>query len=150
MKEFPLGGGLVAKVDDEDWEMLIQHRWHPRRCRRKTVADTWYATTNITLPDGTRAKIDMHRMILDVPLGMQVDHIDHDGLNNQRTTCESAPLRRMFAIDSGAAKVDFRRASFWSEKTNMEPRFIMTVASTTTGSITRLSKTPQRRITSSP
>lgn len=97
MKEFPLGYGLVAKVDEEDWEMLIQYRWHPRRSRRVVTEDTWYATTNITLANGKRSKIDMHRLIMRPPAGMQVDHIDRDGLNNQRSNlrlCSNAENQR--------------------------------------------------------
>jgi hypothetical protein len=84
MKEFPLGNGLVALVDDEDWEMLIQHRWYAKRSKRKTVDHAWYAVTNLVLPDGCSTQVSMHQLIMNTPAGMEVDHKDHNGLNNQK------------------------------------------------------------------
>ena len=45
-----------------------------RACLRRS--DTW--------PTRAAALVLMHREIIGVPYGVQVDHIDHDGLNNTR------------------------------------------------------------------
>lgn len=72
MREIPLTKGLVALVDDEDYEVISQQRWRPL----KTPAGHIYAQTGKTL---------LHRLITNVPKGLIVDHIDGNGLNNQKS-----------------------------------------------------------------
>lgn len=73
MKEIPLTQGRVVIVDDEDYEGLARYKWHALRSRR-----TWYACRD------TQGKtLYIHRVILGAGVE-QVDHIDGDGLNNQR------------------------------------------------------------------
>jgi hypothetical protein len=72
--------GRVTIVDDEDYDLVMQYRWHihdpePKPGRRRNP----YAVTNAVI-NGTRGG-RMHALILGVGGG---DHIDHDGLNNQR------------------------------------------------------------------
>lgn len=74
MKEIKLTQGQVALVDDEDYEYLNQWKWYAQKSR-----GTFYAcryTKNEVLI--------MHRIILNTPFNMEVDHRDHNGLNNQR------------------------------------------------------------------
>lgn len=89
MQEIKLGGkkaaGRVVRVDDADYDLLIQHPWHvgeTLRAPHKRL-DGPYAKTCVVTPGAERPKetIMMHQMILGVK---GVDHIDHDGLNNQR------------------------------------------------------------------
>lgn len=79
MKEIPLSRGVFAIVDDEDYEYLIQWRWYATKCRK-----TFYAMRN----DGkypNRKTIRMHRAITGVEPSLEVDHIDGNGLNNQKS-----------------------------------------------------------------
>ena len=78
MKEIKLTRGLVALVDDEDYEFLSQRHWYAAK-RKKT----YYARTD-KMVNWKTTKTYMHRLILNTPKGMQTDHIDHNGLNNQR------------------------------------------------------------------
>ncbi len=71
----PLTRGLQAMVDPEDYEWLRQWRWRAWFSRDGTV----YATTKI---DGRI--VFMHRLIMNPPPGMVVDHIDGNGVNNCR------------------------------------------------------------------
>lgn len=82
MKEIPLTKGFVALVDDEDYEKVRYHKWQALTGGRKRK---WvYAKTDI----GHRC-ILMHRFILgDIP-GVEYDHKDGNGINNQK-----ANLRR--------------------------------------------------------
>jgi hypothetical protein len=73
MREIPLTQGKVALVDDEDYERLSCHKWRALRNKNR-----WYA-----MRDGGGRKILMHREIMGAPQGLQVDHIDGNGLNNQ-------------------------------------------------------------------
>jgi hypothetical protein len=80
MKQIPLRnrkGETVAyaKVDDEDYDYLMQWRWHLSNKDNSTL----YAKR------GTRTTISMHREIMKVTNPqILVDHIDHDGLNCQK------------------------------------------------------------------
>lgn len=82
MKEIKLNkqgknkGKYVALVDDEDFESLNHWRW----CAAKN-GNTFYALRTISV-DGKQKCIPMHCAIMN---GKGVDHIDHDGLNNQRS-----------------------------------------------------------------
>jgi hypothetical protein len=85
VREIPLSQGKVALVDDEDYEQLAQHKWHAAKSRTK-----WYASRNVGhLGDGCeQGKLAMHQAIMGTRDG--VDHIDGDGLNNQRSNLRRA------------------------------------------------------------
>lgn len=74
MKEIELNHGKVAQVDDEDYERLNKHKWYAHE-----QCYTYYA-----LRTRNKTNICMHREILSVPLGMEMDHRDMNGLNNQK------------------------------------------------------------------
>lgn len=79
MKTIPLTRGLVALVDDADFDNFSQHRWLARK--RPGLA---YAA-RATYLDGKQTLLFMHRVILgSAAHGLHVDHIDGNGLNNQR------------------------------------------------------------------
>ncbi len=80
MKKIPLTRGMFALVDDEDYEELSKYRWCAVRSR-----NTYYALRNSHRDvNGKQYNILMHRVIIGTPIGMETDHIDGDGLNNQR------------------------------------------------------------------
>ncbi len=82
MKEIPLTKGFVTIVDDCDYEELSQYKWHvvlmhsSPKAVRKTPGDE----------NGKQHAIYMHRQIMNAPPGMDVDHINHDTLDNRRST----------------------------------------------------------------
>jgi hypothetical protein len=79
MKEIKLTQGKVALVDDEDYVFLNQFKWHAQK-----DLNTFYAIrTDRTT--GRQLKISMHRIIMETTINSFVDHIDHNGLNNQRS-----------------------------------------------------------------
>lgn len=74
--------GLFAIIDEEDYPLVAGKSWHPQSCRHTT-----YARRNIYLGGGRNAKFRverLHRVILGVPDGVLVDHINGDGLDNRR------------------------------------------------------------------
>lgn len=79
MKTIPLTKGYSATVDDCDFELLNQWKW------QVVCTDTKrYAGRNPG--GGGRSKyVSMHRLLLNAPKGMEVDHLDGDGLNNRRS-----------------------------------------------------------------
>lgn len=78
------GPSLWAVVDLEDYERVNRYRWHALRLPHAT-----YAQGRVRL-DGQAVRISMHRFIMDAPTGLDVDHIDHDGLNNHRSNLRVA------------------------------------------------------------
>lgn len=70
-KEIKLTQGKVAIVDDKDYEYLSQFKWH-------------WKSNNYAARESSRKTIFMHREIMKPQDGMLIDHIDGNGLNNQR------------------------------------------------------------------
>ena len=78
MKEYKLPSGEIVLVDDEDYEKVSKYHWYIRR--RKYVS---YAR-RIVIRKGVRYTEFMHRLIMDCPDDMIVDHINHNGLDNRK------------------------------------------------------------------
>jgi hypothetical protein len=70
--------GLVALVDDEDYLWLRQWNWSAVSTQRLNGG---YAMRRDNQSGKT---ILMHRIILDAPEGIEVDHINGNGLDNRR------------------------------------------------------------------
>jgi hypothetical protein len=64
-----------CKVDDEDYEILSKYRWH--------LHSHGYFQTDFR-ENGKRYRFYLHRLIMNCPKGMFIDHIDHDVTNNQK------------------------------------------------------------------
>lgn len=87
MREIKLTRGKFSIVDDEDYEKASLITWHlfPGRC-------TDYAITN---KEGK--SLFLHRFIMDAPKGLQVDHINGNGLDNRKENlrlCTSTENKR--------------------------------------------------------
>lgn len=65
-------GDLVAIIDDEDYQLVIQYSWHLLTSCGITYAYTRHPTRY------------MHRLILGATKGEYVDHINRNGLDNRR------------------------------------------------------------------
>lgn len=77
MKTIPLGKGMNALVDDEDYALLAKHKWcmHSQGyARRQGPVDEF----------GRQSILLMHRVILAAPRGTQVDHINGNRLDNRK------------------------------------------------------------------
>jgi len=78
MKEILLTQGKVALVDDDDYDYLMQWKWYAQR-----IGNTYYSIRNSYI-NRIRGSVYMHRSIMKcTPLEM-IDHIDGNGLNNQK------------------------------------------------------------------
>jgi len=83
MKQISLTQGKMALVDDEDYEYLNQWKWYAH-CRKNS--NIFYACRwDKSRKEHPRKIIRMHRFILQPTKNLQVDHIDGNGLNNQRS-----------------------------------------------------------------
>lgn len=72
----PLTQNALAIVSDEDLTLLNEHKWNLARNYRGIQ----YAKRN------NKGKTTyMHRVVMNAPDGMQVDHINGNGLDNRRS-----------------------------------------------------------------
>lgn len=101
--------GLCALVDDEDFGKVSGFKWHVRVYNRSMYA---YAKAIV----GDKHYIDMHRLLMMPKSSQQVDHIDHNGLNNQKINlrvCSANQNKRNTLIPlsntSGFKGVHYRR-----------------------------------------
>src|SRR5438132_1563788 len=80
MKQIPLSNGQFATVDDEDYDLVARFSWTVS-IRRHTSYATAYGG------GGRKAavRIYLHRLIMAPPFGIEVDHINHDGLDCRRS-----------------------------------------------------------------
>jgi len=112
MKEITLTQGKVALVDNEDYKTLSLFTWCVHKER-----NVYYAITDI---NGKQLK--MHRLIMNTQDGIEIDHRDHNGLNNQKynlrncTSSQNAQNRRKRKNCSSVYKgVSFnRRKNKWN------------------------------------
>jgi len=88
MKQIPLTQGKHAIVDDDDFEEIGKFKWTIQRDGRHSYA------YRRDYSGGTGVKVFLHRTIMKTPAGMCVDHIDGDGLNNQKTNMRNCENRQ--------------------------------------------------------
>lgn len=80
MQQIKLTRGLVALVDDEDFEALNSFRWHAN----VSAGPKFYASRKARTSEGPRTIIYMHKVIMPTTTGV-VDHINGDTLDNRRS-----------------------------------------------------------------
>lgn len=96
VREIPLSKGFVALVDDDDFERVNRHKW--------SYHDRGYGRRVITV-DGTQYNVFLHRFILGAPDGVEIDHINHDGLDCQKANLRYASRRQnAWNVDPSAVK----------------------------------------------
>lgn len=103
---------MEVVVDPQDEEVLKQHSWKVYRFGKKQ----YYATTKI---NGKTAYL--HRVIAHAPDGMEVDHIDGNGLNNRRdnlrvvthrqnlNNLHGKPNRGVYKVRSGRYQAKYKQ-----------------------------------------
>lgn len=79
MPEIMISKGHVTIVDTEDYPLLSKYRWFALPRGR-----TYYAYGHVGRESGKVISAFVHRLILNAPVGIQVDHINGDGLDNRR------------------------------------------------------------------
>jgi len=80
MKTLPLSQGFAASVDDADYDRVSAYKWSATK-----VKNTVYGIRKIRTTEGRTTSQLLHRFITGVTdPSIDVDHKDHNGLNNQR------------------------------------------------------------------
>ncbi len=107
--------GTFAIVDAADYEWLSQRKWHITKGRgRKCYAATY---------GKGRRTILMHRLIMDPPEGMVVDHIDGNGLNNRRSNLRiCTQMQNVWNCPGRSGASRFKGVSFHQQRRKWEVR----------------------------
>ena len=79
MKKIKLTQGKFALIDDRDFEELNKFKWYAKR-----IGYIFYAFRNSEKINGKKKTIAMHAVLAGTSKGNVTDHIDGNGLNNQR------------------------------------------------------------------
>jgi hypothetical protein len=66
--------GMKVLIDAADADLVASYCWYAFRVRR-----VWYVAS-----DDKGYRIYLHRLLMNAPEGMEVDHINGDGLDNRR------------------------------------------------------------------
>ena len=106
----PLSGrsGLVALVDEEDFERVSAFKWYPLRSHSLTYA---YAK----VPNTTKSLL-LHRLVMGSPMGFFIDHRDRA----RTLDCRKSNLRIATPAQNQAnrksARNGYKGVSFWAGK----------------------------------
>lgn len=92
MRKIPLTQGQFALVDDEDYAELAQFKWYAAWAPKMWG---FYAVRKVRLPGGRQRTESMHRRIVGLKYGdrLQVDHRNHDTLDNRRANLRAVTNR---------------------------------------------------------
>ena len=123
MKEIKLTQDKIALVDDEDFEYLNQFKWYAVNYK-----NNFYSCRTLR-----QSKIKMHREIMKTQLenniGKIIDHIDGNGLNNQKynlrtcTNAENCRNRHSVNNSSGYLGVS-KRSKKWKAQISVNKKVI--------------------------
>ncbi len=80
---------LFILVDDQDYDLLNQWTWSIAVKPRN-----FYAKRYMPNSQGIQKRIFIHRFIMNAKKNQIVDHIDHNGLNNQRHNLRFATIKQ--------------------------------------------------------
>lgn len=113
MKRIPLTRGQFALVDDDDFEWLSQWKWYALKSRTGFVA----VRNSYDRATKKQFSVSMSRSIMQAQPGHQVDHVNHDTLDNRRENLrvclpvQNRMNRRVFSNNSSGLKGIRRRGS---------------------------------------
>lgn len=86
-KEIPLSRGMSTIVDDDDYEWLSQWKWYAGKS-----ATLFYAVRNVWR-NGKIHQVRMHRLVINAPDEIIVDHINRNSLDNRRSNLRLSNCR---------------------------------------------------------
>jgi hypothetical protein len=100
--------GRVALIDDEDYELVSQFKWHASYTK-----DSGPYAASCSKIDGAWKTFSMHKLITGFP---QTDHKDHDGLNNQRSNLRPASAGQNAANTLPRAATSRYKGVSWNKR----------------------------------
>ncbi len=91
MKKIKLTQGQYALVDDEDFERVSQFKWYADWAKN---IKSFYARTSIKKENGKQADMKMHRFIMSCSRDKEIDHKNHNTLDNQKLNLRICTYRQ--------------------------------------------------------
>lgn len=85
MAALDVGRGLFAIVDDEDLPRLGDRRWFACAPDPKYPQSYYAMRKRYDAERKREVTVWMHRLLTNCPRGLQVDHIDRNGLHNSKS-----------------------------------------------------------------
>lgn len=117
MVTFPLPDGRFFVVDDEDFDLAKSRKW--------TISKSGRYVRHCECGPGRKLKWRyLHRLIAGDPVGLEVDHIDGNTLNNCRSNlrsatrsqnCVNTPRRKTASTGLRGAHFDRKRGDYHSD-----------------------------------
>lgn len=107
----PTYGKLEVLLDLEDVERVQEYRW--RACKLHTSkdgTDIFYVMTNLPKHEGRQRTLLLHRLLLDAPAGMQVDHFEGNPLDNRKGNL------RLVTAQQNQENQTRARGYYWSKR----------------------------------
>ena len=86
-RKIKLTQGKYATVDNKDYKYLNKYKWYSMYV---PVMNSFYAVRNIKISGNKQKLILMHRVIMKVPKGLEIDHINHNTLDNCKSNLRIA------------------------------------------------------------
>jgi hypothetical protein len=121
-KSIPLTKGLIAVVDERDYELVSRYKWFALIGGHSRGSSLYYARRNARDLNGKRITVLMHNTIM----GQKgIDHRDGDGLNNRRSNLRFASTKnnqRAFARKKQGASSQFRGVSWCKREQKWKAR----------------------------
>lgn len=99
-KEIRLNDEVVTKVSVHQYEKAMQHKWHPSW---DETSQTYHVLTHFGLK--------LSRFLTDCPDDKQVDHINHDGLDNRDSNLKVCTQSENLQNRRGWSKQGFKGVS---------------------------------------
>lgn len=114
MKHIPLhgkrGDGKFALVDDEDFEKVTKHSW--------SLDLKGYVRAGVRR-EGKNISLRIHRVIMNEPRGMQIDHKDGNKLDNRKKNlrvCTNAENCRNRNRYKGSTNISGNKGVYWHKQ----------------------------------
>lgn len=112
-KKISLNNGQFAIVDDEDFDLVNQYVWQAHKAGGKNPLV--YAVS----------KLRMHRLVIQCPKGLIVDHINGDPLDNRKSNlriCTNSENQQNTQSRGGTSK--YKGVSFSKKKKRWRASFM--------------------------
>lgn len=101
--EIHMKHNIIALIDIDDIEKVKQFSWYAVKRTLKKFNDIYYVMSSSRVldePNKKRKRVSLHRLITNCPEGLEVDHLNHNPLDNRKsnlricTQIENAQNRR--------------------------------------------------------
>lgn len=112
MQKIPLTQNKIALISDVDFQLINRYKWFFCKGYAMRSINRW------------KKKILMHRLITNCPKGLEVDHINHNSLDNRRENLRicTATENHRNTMKHKVNKTGFKGVNFRSDGKGFEAK----------------------------